>query len=399
MVLFVLIIIVLLNKYLYKSFLNPVFLQSLLWLVYYIILAANIDKYDVYIGDVQPFLLLQLVGFSLGGFISYLVSPKALLYKVPAAAAERERTLKNVQFCYPAVLIILLISLFFLIRQAGSASLFGIADLRNELVEDDGKKFGFLGTIQYLIAVYLVLYFSSNKKMEFRFIILLILFFYFTLLLGSRGMFLFFFLSLMYMLLWQKKLKKIYIFYMIAGLAAFFIALTYLREHNEGDDNLLLNMFLVYTVTSLPALVVASPKVSAVAGAFTFRNIYLWINKLGFSFSIVPILSEFTQTPLPTNVYTYMKPYYYDFGFTGVFLIPLLLGFASNRVYFRAAKGRLGSMIMISLLTYPLFMQMFDELYFLWFSNWLYFAVVIMVFTKFKIYEIGRSHRNISPVA
>lgn len=209
----------------------------------------------------------------------------------------------------------------------------------------------------------------------------------------------FFFGSLIYLLIWQKKVKKGSILLIIAITISFFVALTFLRAHDENDDNLLLNIFLAYTVSSLPALYISSPQVGVMAGTYTFRNIYLWLNKIGFSFYIIPILSEFVSTPIYTNVFSYIKPYYYDFGYAGIFFIPLFLGFVNNWLYFIASKGKLGNITLMALFTFPLVMQIFDELYFNWFSNWLYFTVFIVILTKFKVYELGRNHRNISPVA
>jgi oligosaccharide repeat unit polymerase len=394
------ILLVLVNKYLYKSFLNPIFLQSLIWLVYYIILAANINKYDVYLKDVNTFMVLQLVGFSLGGFCNYIISPRAALYKQEINLSSVSITERNVNFLFPCISVLLVICLLAVVRQSGSISIFSIDSLRAELIEDDGKSYGLFGTIQFILSVYFLAYFATTKQfIQAKFIILFIAFLYYTLMLGSRQAFLFFFGALGYVLLWMKKIKKTHLLLFGLILLGFFLALTFLRAHDEEDDNLLLNIFLAYTVTSLPALALTTIKQSAFWGTYTFRNIYLWLNKAGFSFYIVPILNEFTGTPYYTNVYSYMRPYYFDFNYIGVFLFPFILGFLNNWVYFRAAKGKLGSLLVLGLLVFPLVMQIFDELYFNWFSNWLYFTIFILILTKTRIYEIGRSRRNISSVA
>ncbi|HEX8461328.1 MAG TPA: hypothetical protein VF623_07855, partial [Segetibacter sp.] len=69
---YILLMITVINGYVYKSFLNPIFLQSLLWLIYFFFLALNIDLYDVKIEDTYSFIFYQSVGFSLGGFICAL---------------------------------------------------------------------------------------------------------------------------------------------------------------------------------------------------------------------------------------------------------------------------------------------------------------------------------------
>jgi len=46
-------------------------------------------------------------------------------------------------------------------------------------------------------------------------------------------------------------------------------------------------------------------------------------------------VAPFTATPFPSNTYTYLLPYYMDFGVAGVLVCPFLLGFISSYLYLR----------------------------------------------------------------
>lgn len=397
MTLFVIIIIVLLNKWLYKSYLNPIFLQSVLWLFYYVILSLNIDRYDVYLPQVNGFILLQLLGFAAGGFLCYLFVRRYLLTsKVEAEPPGYNILRENVLALYPVVLCLLLVALFFIARQAGIGSIFNLAEFRQELSADDGKAFGLYGFLHYIICIYLIAYITIFGRLDLKLLFFLLPFFLYTLLLGSRAQFIFFFLPIFYLIIWQKKMPKKALISIGVALLFFIIVITVLRSPDVSDRDVLIDIALIYSVTALPALVLIQEAQVPVFGYYTLRIPYLWLNKIGFDFPVAPVVSEFVATPLYTNVYSYIKPYYLDFGYWGVFVFPFILGVVHNIFYFRSKANKLGSTILNALLIYPLFMQLFEENYFRWASNWVYFSIIIILLTKFRLYGFWSSNRNIS---
>lgn len=389
MVLAILIALVILNKVLYKSFLNPIFLQSVLWLVYYFFLMLNINSYDVKLTDVHKFLLVQSLGFSLGGFICLLFTRKnTLSIRAPFGDETSTTTYKNLLLFYPFVMVVMIVSCAFLVKEANSLSIFSVQDLKEQLIEDDGKKFGSFGLIQLLASVYVVIFIATRdliKENKVKFFALLVVFVYFTLLLGSKGQFVFFFCSTLYLLAWMKKVNKYHM--LIAGvlLVALMLFVTFIRFGGAEDSitsDSIIDLLLIYTITSLPGLHLLQAAQPKVFGYYTFRILYVWLNKLGFDFPVAPVLSEFTMTPLPTNVYSYIKPYYHDFGYPGVFILPLILGVVHNFFYFKANKGNLNYLILSAFLIYPLGMQIFEENYFRQFTNWVYVFLLIQLLTK-----------------
>ena len=113
--------IVIFNKILYKNSANPIFLQSLIWLVYSFILQKNIDVYDVDVHDVDYFILLQAIGFSAGGFIiSLFTRSKYINSKFSVEERENNIAFKNVELFFPFMFLSLLVSIFSLFYQGGN---------------------------------------------------------------------------------------------------------------------------------------------------------------------------------------------------------------------------------------------------------------------------------------
>jgi oligosaccharide repeat unit polymerase len=74
-----------------------------------------------------------------------------------------------------------------------------------------------------------------------------------------------------------------------------------------------------------------------------------------------------------------------DFGMIGVFVIPLLLGFGYNLLYFRAKRFHITSCYLLGFLMYALLMQPIEEQYFRWLTNWFYIVLVMFFLKKVEI--------------
>ena len=391
-----LIIILIFNIVIYRSFLNPIVLQSILWLIYYVVLSINIESFDIVIEDAYYFIIFQLIGFSLGGLICKLIySRSSTKNNLSDSQEEKDRDhifIKyNISLLYPVVVATLLVATYFILKESSLVSLLDVQDLRETLVEDDGKKYGTYGLIQLLMSVFMLIFISVAGSFSLKYKSLFIFFFIYTYLLGSRGQFIFFLVPLCYLLIWQKRVNFFRVLGGIIVIVSILFLVTYSRS-NDLDSDFLIENLLVYTTASIPALVIQNTHSSEIFGYHTLRIIYLWLNKFGFVFPIAPTLSQWTKTPLFTNVYSYIKPYYYDFGLLGITIIPTILGFFYNLLYYNARKGSKSSLLMLSLFVYPLVLQVFDELYFRWATNWIYIYLIIKLITKIKIH--GRWSSN-----
>ncbi|MFY7899629.1 MAG: hypothetical protein ACOVNY_05555, partial [Chitinophagaceae bacterium] len=178
----ILIFLIFLNKFLYKSFLNPILVHSLLWCSYYFILVLNIDFFLVEINQLNRYVLYQSLGFSIGGFICFLFTKNvSTVQKNKTGVSVLERATYNVKLIFPYVFIILLISIVGVVIISGSFSISKIADLRATLTEDDGKKYGLLGLMQSLLSVYLIVTLAVLRKLSLKYIFFILGFIYFSL--------------------------------------------------------------------------------------------------------------------------------------------------------------------------------------------------------------------------
>lgn len=387
-----LLFLALFNRFIYKSNLNPIFLQSVLWLIYYTILYLNIKAYDIHLYQISQFIIYQSIGFSLGGFFCFLFTRKSSFLNIyPINEKTINLSQANIQKIFPVFFVLQLISLVAFIKSTGNVSILAIADVRDVLAEEDGKNFGSFGLIQMVMAVFLLLISISKTKFTVWHKVLVGLFLYYTMLLGSRGQFVYYFVSLLYILLWQRRISGKKIFVSVSLVLLLMYILTVIRSA-KATGQTLGETLLVYTVTSLPALHIGTFVNSKCFGYYTFRVAYIWINKLGFSFPLSSVLSEFSFTPLPTNVYSYVKPYYLDFGYAGVFLLPLFLGILHQYFYFKARRGSFLSLFLSSILMFPLLMQVFEENYFRQLSNIVYSILLAAIVSKLSI----RIHKNIN---
>lgn len=395
-----------LNIFIYRSIYHPIILQSILWIVYYLILAANINKYDVFLSNVNIYIIVQALGFSLGGFLVVLFTKsKVKNSRQIVDSVTLETASINAKLLYPAALLVTISAIVYAIQQIGSTSILEIMNFRDELAEDDGKKMGAIGTLQLLLSVYVIIYTIAIKHKQeklglLKLILLVGCFLYLTLLLGSKGMFIAFFSALGYLLLYQKMIKKRTILLFFLVLLAFLFLLLFLRgggnEETLEKENFA-NLLLTYSVTALPALFLMKEHPPLVFGYYSFRVPYIWINKLGFSFPISPVLNEFTLSPIPGNVYTYLKPYYFDFGLQGVFIMPLIIGAFHCFIFYRSIQNKVQYLFFNAMFIYPLIMQVFEENYFRQASNWAYIAIVILILTKIKLNGTRSSNCNLQP--
>lgn len=107
------------------------------------------------------------------------------------------------------------------------------------------------------------------------------------------------------------------------------------------------------------------PYISNQFCSVTLNQIYLYLNNwFGCSFTIQNAFSEFVFVPVPTNVYTILRPFYLDGGLMGIASFAILYGVGCGYVY---AKSTTNNPIYIVLYTYIVFvllLQFFDELIF-----------------------------------
>ncbi len=110
----------------------------------------------------------------------------------------------------------------------------------------------------------------------------------------------------------------------------------------------------------------------------TFRFFAVLANVFGAKVHVAPILQPYTDTPLPTNVYTIYFPFYSDFGILGVIGIMLTLGGVATLVYLAAQRGHPPSVILFGLLLSGLIITNFTDPFLTALSTWIQSAIISM---------------------
>ena len=95
---------------------------------------------------------------------------------------------------------------------------------------------------------------------------------------------------------------------------------------------------------------------------------------------VLPLVREFVNVGVATNVYTVYDPYMRDFGIAGALLFIGLIGLGHGFLYRMAvASNNPAWSLAYALSLYPLFMQFFQDQYFSLLSSWIQYAVILIV--------------------
>lgn len=114
-------------------------------------------------------------------------------------------------------------------------------------------------------------------------------------------------------------------------------------------------------------------------GVNVFRTPLILASFIGIDVTVPELIKEYRYVPLPTNVYTFYRPYFDDFGYVGTMVAALLAGYGHGYVYRKACRGSSRAMLAYALLLYPLIMQFFQDQYFSLFSSWVQYTFWILL--------------------
>lgn len=132
-------------------------------------------------------------------------------------------------------------------------------------------------------------------------------------------------------------------------------------------------------------------------GANTGRFFYAIGEALGFNIEAKPLVQDFSY-PFNTNVYSVYQPYFLDFGITAAVLVQGVFGVIHGALYRLAmrAEVREWHLFIFALSFYPLFMQFFQDQYLSLTSIWLQFAFLGMAYYGSRAFIERRSEANIA---
>ncbi|EEW2381816.1 O19 family O-antigen polymerase [Escherichia coli O19:H7] len=248
-----------------------------------------------------------------------------------------------------------------------------ISAFRDYLVADDGANYGLLGRIAMLSLFSSCFLLLRSRRL---FLLSAVLCIPIIIILSAKTLVLLYLITILILTPNRLKISKLLIFFSIFIL--FFIGIMRLR-YPEASFNLILYYLYNYISGGFLAFSQLPNSFNQVFGFYSFRNFYLWLNVL-YPVEIANILQEWVNVPFPVNVYTYLRPYYMDFDYLSLFF-PIIFGFFSGRIYMQKYKNRRIYYIVYPITFYAIAMQLFDDQYLTWLSNWILLIITGYIMT------------------
>ena len=227
----------------------------------------------------------------------------------------------------------------------------------------------------------------GNRKKTKMWVAMAVSLAYSVLATGRSFLFLFMTVILGILLIVRKiPVKRMLVVFAFMGLAIFILVGIYQHNLVSADQDFVasrdffLESFRVYSLGTIPALDQAlRAKAELQYGANTFRSVLAAVNRIGFRVDVPPLVQEYAYVPYPINVYTVFHPYYRDFGYAGIAVAMLLIGYVHGMVYRKAATGRSFYVVIYAMLLFPLFMQFFQDQYFTLLATWVLVILVMKI--------------------
>lgn len=315
--------------------------------------------------------------FTISSVLTFIIFPS---YK----KASWQVCEKNVDIITLITLILVPIAVYKAVQHAfmlGSPD--GIfSTLREQAVNPEENQLGIVKYFVYVINTLLIVEIWRDKIRKWRLLLVIgLCFLFFIATMGKMTLFMYIFTSL-YLLYEKGKISLKPIFFGSLFLIALVPLMYILRgsSENETDAEVIGNLLIIYSVTSIIAFGQLSPCSSSQWGEVTLRFFYGILNSLGFNINTPPpIVQDFCITPLPTNVYTVLSSYFKDFGFTGIFAFALIEGVIIGAIY---KSSKTGNNLMTYLYAYIftlLVTQFVDEQIFQGLSSIIQMVVLIFI--------------------
>lgn len=248
-----------------------------------------------------------------------------------------------------------------------------------------------LGILNYFVALaYITLFFALlyiKKKWVVGTIILINILLAFIAM--AKMIFLSVILSSLYVLYVKKIVKVRHIAYGLLVFIAISLVLQSLRAATSQDDVSAVNsldFFVLYMLTQMPAFEhFVTPDSAVYWGENSFRFFYAILYAFGSDIPPIDTILGFVSTPVETNTFTILYPFYTDFGTIGVFIFSIIYGLMYGYLYKKTVTGSRMALIIYAMLLNYIILQFFAEIIFTNLSmeiQHLFFA--ILPFLKFR---------------
>ena len=144
----------------------------------------------------------------------------------------------------------------------------------------------------------------------------------------------------------------------------------------------------VYIYSPIVALGHLELNPDAVTGAYTLRFFYAVMHRLFGTMPPEQVILPYVDVPFPTNVYTVLQPFIYDFGAPGVVIGSLLYGLLFGGLFYMAQSKKALPIILYAGLSIALIGQFIGDLFLTTLSGNLQFIIAasIIVFLSKRVH-------------
>ena len=314
---------------------SPVFISNVLWGIF--VLLYNVTSNGLYPLGEKFYLAILLWSFlfTIGGW---------LVKKDNVKFREFVPNTLVLNIFFVVVILIAPITMMKIYQKASEGPtdiLFFNLRLLNTNPEDFDFSLGIFGYVYSLAAISLMAEFLANKGKIYKnikIIILIVINAALSILTVSRTAFFFLLIALFIIYAFKKTVKVKHFLYVIGGIMLLFIGMTFLKD--SFDDGVNINDSLaLYLFSGMAAFETLEPApVDYDFGANVFRIVYAIGKSLGFGTEPVSNILDYVSVPEKTNVFTFLYPFYRDFGFLGIGIFGFLYGLLFQFIYKNARK-------------------------------------------------------------
>lgn len=252
--------------------------------------------------------------------------------------------------------------------------------LREQAITPEENQLGIVKYFVYVINVLLMIELNRDVLCKKRILIisfLCLLFFLATM--AKHTLFTFIFSGL-YILYNRKRISLKPFAFFIIFLLALVPIMYFVRGGEDGDTSLTIwDLMIIYITSALVAFGYITPGSSTQWGEETFRGAYNILDKMGADVTVPPLLQDYVATPLPTNVYTVLQPFYTDFGLSGIAVFAIIEGIIIGIIYKQSQTGNNIMRYLYAFIFTTLVMQFMVEQFFIGISSMIQTIFLILV--------------------
>lgn len=365
-----------------KKILNPLFIMPFIWGI--ILLLFNIIPHNLYALQTQ-FLFSVLLWVTSFMMVCYLTS----FVKLDVNISLYNKNIFNIYFYTVTIFAPLALVLLVLeaIKVGPELFLIRLRDINTGMDEDNTFSLGPLGYVfNFSNVVCLIFTYYYSKISKIKYFTVLALTFLLGLITLARTNLIILSLSIFVILYFKNILSKKHYFTFIITFISFIFLVTVLRDSNPfTEQSSFADTFSIYLFGAMPAFDTLSVDKFSEFGSYTFRFFYAFSNAFGSSYEVKKNILEYAYVPTPTNVYTIMFPFFFDFGYVGVAVFGLIYGAIFGFFYQMAKLGNSFMIIIYGIICPCLFLQFMGENLFMNISTYLQYTIILLIPNYLKL--------------